>query len=297
MRTPDPAEIGRVGDLGPADVLAALGSASTGRVYDLDAGRFVGMPQWDGHPRFTLTSYRTPHGVRLGGDVELFAPERNAAGIGMVTELMVTGMHTGTHLDALCHITDADDTWYGGYSAADHCGDFGPVRADAASIPPIITRGVLLDAAGYLGEPFLPRGRGLGRDALAKVADAQGTDIPPKCCVLIRTGLMSLWPDRQRYAATDGAGPDLDGASWLIDDKECAVLGSDTSTVEQIPSADPDNPHPVHHFALRKRGVHLLENAFLEDLARDRIYEFVLVCLPLKIGGATGSMVRPVAIA
>ena len=297
MRTPDPAEIGRVGDLGPADVLAALGAASAGRVYDLDAGRFVGMPQWDGHPTFTLTPYRTPHGIRLGGDVELFAPGRNAAGISMVTELMVTGMHTGTHLDALCHITDGDDTWYGGYSAADHCGDFGPVRADAATIPPIITRGVLLDAAGYLGRPFLPRGHGLGRDVLAKVADAQGTDIPRKACVLIRTGLMSVWPDRERYAATDGAGPDLDGASWLIDDKECVVLGSDTSTVEQIPSADPDNPHPVHHFALRKRGVHLLENAFLEDLARDRVYEFLLICLPLKIGGATGSMVRPVAVA
>jgi len=297
MRTPDPGEVGRVGDLGPADVLAALGTVSEGRVYDLDAGRFVGMPQWDGHPKFTLTSYRTPRGIRLAHDVELFAPERNSAGVSMITELMVTGMHTGTHLDALCHITDGDDTWYGGYTAAEHCGDFGPVRADAATIPPVICRGVLLDAAGYLGVPFLERGHGLGRDVLAEVAAAQGTGIPPKSCVLVRTGLMSLWPDRERYAATDGAGPDLDAARWLIDDKACAVLGSDTSTVEQIPSSDPDNPHPVHHFALRQRGVHLLENTFLEDLARDRVYEFLLVCLPLKISGATGSMVRPVAIA
>jgi kynurenine formamidase len=297
MRVPEPAEIGRVGALGPADVLDALRLAGDGRVYDLDAGRFVGMPQWDGHPRFTLTPYRTPHGVRLANDVELFAPERNAAGIGMVTELMSTGMHTGTHLDALCHITDGDDTWYGGYSAADHCGDFGPVRADAATIPPVICRGVLLDAAGHFGVPALERGHGLDRDALARIATAQGTEIAPKSCVLIRTGLMSVWPDRQRYAATDGAGIDLDGARWLIDDKGCAVLGSDTSTVEQIPSADTGNPHPVHHLALRQCGVHLLENAYLEDLARDGIYEFTLICLPLKIHGATGSMVRPVAIA
>lgn len=278
-------------------MLDALGSVSDGRVYDLDAGRFAGMPQWDGHPTFTLTPYRTPPGIRLAGDVELFAPERNDARISMVTELMVTGMHTGTHVDALCHITDGDDTWYGGYTVADHCGDFGPERADAATIPPMICRGVLLDAAGYLGLPCLERGHGLDRDLLASVAAAQGTQIPPKSCVLVRTGLMSIWPDRRRYAAADGAGPDLDGARWLIDDKHCVVLGSDTSTVEQIPSADPRNPHPVHHFALRQRGVHLLENAFLEDLARERCYEFLLICLPLKIRGATGSMVRPVAVA
>ena len=243
MRTPDPAEIGRVGDLGPADVLAALGAASAGRVYDLDAGRFVGMPQWDGHPTFTLTPYRTPHGIRLGRDVELFAPGRNAAGISMVTELMVTGMHTGTHLDALCHITDGDDTWYGGYSAADHCGDFGPVRADAATIPPIITRGVFGDAAGYLGQPFLPRGDGLGRDVLAASRTRReptsrakpACSFAPVSCPSGRTG--SVTRHRRRR-------PGPGRASRLIDDKECVVLGSDTSTVEQIPSADPDNPHP-----------------------------------------------------
>jgi kynurenine formamidase len=297
VREPDAREIGRVGDLGPDDVLAALGSVERGRVYDLDAGRFVGMPQWDGHPTFTLTPYRTPQGLRRAQDVELFAEEHNGAGVGMLTELMITGMHTGTHLDALCHITDGDDTWFGGYDAAEHTGDFGPTRADAASIPPIVVRGVLLDAAGHLGVPALERGRGLSRVDLEAIATAQGTTITPGSCVLVRTGAMSVWPDREGYQALDGAGPDLDGARWLIDDLGCVVLGSDTSTVEQVPSVDPQNPHPVHELALRQRGVHLLENAFLEDLARDGVHEFALVCLPLKISGATGSMVRPIAIA
>jgi kynurenine formamidase len=297
VRTPEPREIGRVGEIGPTDVLAALGSAGQGRIYDLDAGRFVGMPQWDGHPTFTLTPYRTPHGIKQAQDLDLFAEANNSAGVSMITELMITGMHTGTHLDALCHITDGDDTWFGGYDADEHCGDFGPTRADAASIPPIVIRGVLLDAAGHFGVDHLDPGQGLSRRDLDAIATAQGTPIPPKSCVLIRSGLMSVWPDRERYAATDGAGPDLDAARWLIDDLGCAILGSDTSTVEQIPSSEPGNPHPVHEFALRQRGVHLLENAYLEDLARDRVYEFTLICLPLKIAGATGSMVRPIAIA
>ncbi|WIB64638.1 cyclase family protein [Curtobacterium sp. MCBD17_040] len=297
MRAPEPREIGRVGDIGPTDVLDALGAAGQGRVYDLDAGRFVGMPQWDGHPTFTLTPYRTPQGIKRAQDIPLFGEQQNAAGVSMLTELMITGMHTGTHLDALCHITDADDTWFGGFHAAEHSSDFGPTRADAASIPPIVLRGVLLDAAGYFDVPLLEQGRGLSRADLEAVAAAQGTTIPPRSCVLVRTGLMSVWPDPARYGAADGAGPDLEAARWLIDDLGCVVLGSDTSTVEQVPSADPQNPHPVHEFALRQRGVHLLENAFLEDLARDGVDEFTLICLPLKIAGATGSMVRPIAIA
>ena len=43
----------------------------------------------------------------------------------------------------------------------------------------------------------------------------------------------------------------------------------------------------------RMSGV---ENLFLEDLARDQVYEFLFVCLPLKIQGATGSPIRPVAV-
>jgi kynurenine formamidase len=297
VRKPEPREIGRVGDLGPDDVLAALRSAEQGHVYDLDAGRFVGMPQWDGHPRFSLTSYRTPAGIGIARDLELFGDAHNAAGVSMLTELMITGMHTGTHIDALAHITDADGTWFGDHSTAEHLGDFGPTRADAASIPPIVVRGVLLDAAAHFGVTALDAGRGLSRADLAAVATAQGTTIAPDSCVLVRTGLMSVWPDPDRYRAADGAGPDLDAARWLIDDLGCVLLGSDTSTVEQIPSSDPRNPHPVHEFALRQRGVHLLENAYLEDLARDGVHEFALICLPLKISGATGSMVRPIAIA
>jgi kynurenine formamidase len=206
-------------------------------------------------------------------------------------------MHTGTHLDALCHITDGDDTWFGDYAAADCCGDFGATRADAASIPPIVVRGVLLDVAAHRGVDRLQPGEGISAAELQAVAEAQGVTIPPGSCVVVRTGAMSVWPDPDRFLASDGAGIDLEAARWLIDEQDCCVIGSDTSTVEQVPSADPGNPHPVHEFALRRRGVHLLENAYLEDLAADRVHEFALVCLPLKIAGATGSMVRPVAIA
>src|SRR6476469_5210951 len=103
-RAVDPGEVGRVGRLRPADVLDALGGVSRGEVFDLDAGRFVGMPQWDGHPTFLLTSFRTPQGTRRDGDLELLDPSRNTADFRLHTELMITGMHIGTHIDALNHV-------------------------------------------------------------------------------------------------------------------------------------------------------------------------------------------------
>jgi len=39
-----------------------------------------------------------------------------------------------------------------------------------------------------------------------------------------------------------------------------------------------------------------MESLDLEELARQRIYEFLFIALPVKIRGATGSMVDPVAV-
>ena len=47
---------------------------------------------------------------------------------------------------------------------------------------------------------------------------------------------------------------------------------------------------------LIEHGIHLMESLDLEALARDRVYEFLFVALPLKIRGATGSMVDPLAV-
>ncbi len=45
-----------------------------------------------------------------------------------------------------------------------------------------------------------------------------------------------------------------------------------------------------------RHGIYIIENLFLKELAQDRSYEFTFVCLPLKMRGATGSPVRPIAM-
>ncbi len=77
------------------------------------------------------------------------------------------------------------------------------------------------------------------------------------------------------------------------------ATGSDTETFEVQPAPDPGpegNPQPVHTALLIEKGVYIMESLDLEELARQRIYEFLFVALPVKIRGATGSMVDPVAV-
>ena len=82
----------------------------------------------------------------------------------------------------------------------------------------------------------------------------------------------------------------------MLMDAGVVALAGDTESLECLPSPDPESPHPVHLEALIERGVFILKMVYLEELARDRVYEFAFACLPLKISGATGSWVRPLAI-
>ena len=291
-----PGEVGRVGGLGPGHVLDALAQVEQGMVFDLDAGRFVGMPQWQGHPTFLLTSFRTPQGSRYDGDIELLAPQGNAVDFRLHTELMVTGMHIGTHIDALNHAACGSDgdRFFGGYGPSD-VGDFGPQRADAASIPPIIVRAAVLDMAAVRGTEQLPPGTAITTADLQRAESTQGA-VPEGGAVLLRTGLMRTWPDPARFAAAAGAGIDTSAARWLADERGVVLVGSDTPTVEQVPSADASNPHPVHDLLLRQLGIHLLENLWLEDIVAAQHRTATLICLPLKVEGATASMVRPIAV-
>ena len=74
------------------------------------------------------------------------------------------------------------------------------------------------------------------------------------------------------------------------------VTGSDTAAYEVAPSGIEGDPQPVHRHLIQERGIPILEWVNLEDLARDSVYEFLFLCLPLTIRGATGSSVRPLAI-
>jgi kynurenine formamidase len=71
------------------------------------------------------------------------------------------------------------------------------------------------------------------------------------------------------------------------------MVGADSCCVEVRGPVRRDN---VHHMLFLRDGIPLLENMRFTELAEDQVYEFLFLNLPLRIKGATGSPVRPIAI-
>ena len=280
----------------PDEVLAALGLVRRGRVFSLARDRFPRMPLFPGHPTFEVLSYRTPQGIRAAGD-EPWGP-RNEAGLGYMSELVMGTTHSGAHIDAHAHMTiGAGDRWNGG-AAAEHLGDFGPLRGDATEIPPLWRRGVLYDVPSHRGVPFLGRGEPVPAAELEAIEESTGVAAGEGDVALVRTGYMRHWPDEQRMAEHRGPGPDA-SAARLLAERGVVATGSDTETYEVQPApepGEPSNPQPVHTLLLIERGIYIMESLDLEELAAAGAHEFLFVALPLRIRGATGSMIDPVAV-
>ena len=290
-------DIGPIGRQTAADVVRAAGLVREGRMISLAAVRYPGMPLFPGHPPFQVLNYRTPRGIRVTG-AQPWGPV-NDAGLGYMAEYVMATSHSGAHMDALAHMTVDDDMhWYGGGNADEHLTDFGPTYLDASTMPPFFTRGILLDAAGYRGVACLPKGSPVDAAELEAICAAEGVEVRAGDVVAIRTGYMGLWPDAEAMAAHKTPGPDISAARWLLE-RGVVATGTDTETYEVQPAPDPGptgNPQPVHTLLLIQNAIYLMESMDLESLASERLYEFLFVALPVKIRGATGSMVDPVAV-
>ncbi len=288
-------EVGALNEMTPASVVAAAKMVKVGKIYDLDVGRFRGMPLWPGHPPYELMTFRTPMGEYVQKD-QGWLMKNNDAHIGFISEVMIGSMHTGTHFDSLAHITVGQDNhWYNGFNTATDLGDWGPLKADISTTPPVVTRGVMIDMAGYKGVKYLPAAYCITPADLQGALKKQGTMLKPGDTVLVRTGQLSVWPDKAEMGKSNGAGLGLQSVKWLAENNKAILMGVDQAAFE-CDSPDPTNPHPVHEYMLIQNGIHIMEFVYLENLAKDKVYEFMFVVCPLKNKGGTGSMIRPIAV-
>ena len=74
------------------------------------------------------------------------------------------------------------------------------------------------------------------------------------------------------------------------------IVGSDSCCVEVNPNPTPGLSSPVHQILLTINGIYLIESMKLDELLDKEIYEFAFTVQPLKLRGATGSSVAPIAI-
>jgi kynurenine formamidase len=263
-------------------------------VFDLDIGRFAGMPHHPAQPGFDVVTYLSPQGSSNERQRAGKPPAVDRDNFGVVLEKVTTSMHMGTHLDALCHVTAGEDCHgFGGFNGVDDVGDKGVLANDVTEVPPIVARGVLLDVAAVLGVPKLPPEHAITASELEEARGRAGVGLRPGDVVLVHTGHLRDWP---AYEFGPEPGLSVEAALWLSRYEPFAV-GCDNSAIEVMPSVIAERAQPVHVELIVERGIYLIEWVGLEELAAASVGEFLFICLPLKIKGATGSLVRPVAVA
>ena len=287
-------EIGRLNAITPESRRAALKGVDPTTVFDIGIELFVGMPSWAaaGDPSFHIWMTHTPAGTVVDNVMNKTREQNESVGYSGDAISMYT--HCGTHLDTLCHFARNGRIW-NGFSAAEHLGSRHWLKCGADKLPPIIARGIMLDVPAALGLGMLPQGHGVSVDEVKLTAERQGTRLREGDVVLVRTGRMALYPDWDGFMK-DSPGITLATAKYLVEQGGAILLGADNLSVEQAPSPDPGNWVPVHCYCFLEVGVPLLEFAYLEDLSASHVYEFCFVASPLKIRGATGTPVRPLAM-
>lgn len=300
-------EVGSLNGMTPGSIREALSLAKGGKVYDLGIDYDAQSYKWPGHAPAAIMTFRGPEAIRRMGDLKFAVdPVANSQKVGWHSCALFLSDNVATQIDGLGHITHGHQhQWYNGFKEADWGGDFGVRKCDATTIPPIITRGVVLDVAGFRKTDALPANYRVTAAELEDVAKAQGTQLRPGDTVLIRTGTLRYWDqngrDHQKIGQHDSAGIDLGAAKWLVEQKGAILVGSDTSGLEYVPVGDeakaPGSFNPVHKYLLCDQGVHIGEFHQLEDLVRDRVYEFCYIATVNRIRGATaGFALRPIAL-
>jgi kynurenine formamidase len=233
------------------------------------------------------------HFMRLdGGDYA--AGLKRKGGFQTSDDFIALGTHTTTHIDALAHVW-YDDRLYNDFSAntvrsngAKHCG--------IDKLVHLVGRGVLIDLCAHRDLPHLPLGEVITPEHVADCAKAQGVELHEGDILLVRTGWMQIFRKEGREAFFKGEpGIGREAAEW-IGRKGFAGIGADNWGIEAIP-VEGDIPGPVHRRLIRDFGVSLMELFNLDELAADRVHEFLFVAAPLRITGGVGSPLNPLAIA
>ncbi len=275
------------------------------------------------------TMPQSPFGVPLQYE---FNPSVSLAGTRHVFngEKVVSGEPgaQGTQMDALGHFAYYDKAWdgkgeppvagakyYGGHTQKDvKPGPGAPLqKLGIENVPPIITSAVLLDAKAHLGKgKALEPGQMVTAQDINDMLQAQGLEwrgILPGDVVYIYTGWGDNWadPDNEKSYYTKGPGLAEDGAK-LLEDKRVVLVALDNPFTDPVADGqlqqkamppqgmDRGLPFVIHHQNLAKSGIHQIQNAKLDELAKAKVWTSCTIILPLRSRGHSGSPVRPVAV-
>ena len=200
----------------------------------------------------------------------------------------------GTQFDGFSH-QGIDNAFYNCFQQDQIATRNGFIKLGIENVGALMTRGVLIDVAALKGVEMLPDTYEITAQDLQDALKRQNLTLQAGDAVIIHTGWGKLWgKDNVRYVKTD-PGIGVGAAEWLAKQNPM-LIGSDNWSVEVNPNPDPKIGSPVHQILLAVNGIHMLESLKLDELAAKRINEFALILEPLKLKGATGSTVAPIAV-
>jgi len=276
--------LGAVNRLSPEKVLEAAQLIRTGRTYPLGVVTGYDTPAYP--PRsYSLTVLQPGDGTgRPTGSNRATGND----------DLLRTWMGIGSQIDGLGHM-GIEHTYYNGLKAQDFVRPRGLEKLGTHAIPPIVTRGVLLDMTAHYDADPVPAGTAFGPEAIEAAARAQGVTLEEADVVLFHTGWLDMADSDPEAFMAGEPGLGIDGARYLAELGAVAV-GADSWALEPIPHEDDKTAFPVHQELLARNGVYILENMDTRELAADGVSEFMFVLGQPRFVGAVQAVINPVAI-
>ena len=269
----------------PRSPLEAFDLITRGHVYDLGLELHRRIPT--GPPEvavpYRLFTHRTPE------DMER---DEETGGATFHIDGIEGTLHQSTHIDALVHCQYRGKI-FGGKDMREARRDAGWTVHGVETIPPLVARGVLVDIASIKGKPRLPDGYAITADDLSQCLGAQGMSVQLGDAALIRTGKVRQFLDGSPEFNHGAPGLAPSAARYLAD-AGASVVAIDGPSID--PDPVPDRHDMAHVVLLVERGVPVIENVMLEELVARMVDECVFIAIPLKLTGATGSWIRPIAI-
>ncbi|NML59800.1 cyclase family protein [Massilia sp. RP-1-19] len=276
-------EIGAANLLSPAVVRQAASLVKTGKTYPLAVPVSKDLPAFR-HRSFKL--YNIQPGEQGG---QTLGPNK----FSFNDELAVAWTGVGTQLNGIGHI-GIDNVYYNGNKARDFVTVEGVKKLGVEKVPPLVTRGVVLDMTAHFGKAIVPGGTVFTVADIKAVLKKEHLVLRTGDVVLFNTGWLELiGKDDKQFLETE-PGIDMAAAQWLAD-QGIVAFGGDTWASEVYPNPTGEE-FPVNQYMLAKRGIYNLELIDSRALVRDQAWEFLFVLgQPLYVG-STQVNINPVAI-
>ena len=211
-----------------------------------------------------------------------------------IDDQVITHNGIGTQIDGFAH-AGINFVHYNGITTDEIFDEKGIKKFSTSEIPPIVTRGVLLNMAAYFEKEMLSEGISYSVKDIKGALQAQGVKLRKGDVVIFHSGWNKLLgaDDTRWISAHPGLGKE--GAEFLAK-KGVVAVGADTAAVEVIPFENLQEVFPVHQILLAKHGVYILEALNTDPLVEAGVSTFMFVLGIPRLAGSVQSIINPVAI-